>query len=60
MENLKKFAIECIQKFPHLKERITDLYQLCKDEISEGGSVENEVSICRSSIQDLITEERKL
>ena len=37
MENLKKFAIECIQKFTHLKEKITELYQLCKDEISEGG-----------------------
>ena len=50
MENLKKFAIECIQKFPHLKEKITELYQLCKDEISEGGCIVTEKQIGRAHV----------
>lgn len=59
MENLKKFVKETIAKYPNLKSEIIDLYELCIEEIEERGSVENEVSICRSSIQDLITEEGK-
>jgi hypothetical protein len=59
MENLKKYVYETIEKYPNLKEEIMDLYQLCLDEIDEGGSIENECYLCEDSIKQLI-EENKL
>lgn len=54
MENLKSFVIETIQKYPHLKDEVVDLYELCLSEIEEGGSTTHEIELCLSDIQDLI------
>ena len=59
MEELKKFVKETIAKYPNLKSEISDLYELCIEEIEERGSSQLEINLCRSSIQDLITEEGK-
>lgn len=54
MERLKKYVDEQIWLYPEYKSEIMELYQLCLDEIEEGGSVENECSLCQSSIIELI------
>jgi hypothetical protein len=51
---LKEKVRETSSKYPHLKEEIYDLWQLCIDEIEEGSSIENECSLCENSIDDLI------
>lgn len=56
IENLKTFVREKISLHPNLKEGIMDYYQLCLDEIEEGGSESNEIHLCISSIDDLIKE----
>jgi hypothetical protein len=45
-----------ITKFPQLKEGVNDMYQLCKDEIEEGGSEQGEIESCRQAVKDLIEE----
>jgi hypothetical protein len=54
MENLKKFVMDTIKSYPQHEEEIRDLYQLCLDEIEEGGSVEHECSLCQSDIEEII------
>lgn len=54
LQNLRPFIKEKVQQYPSLKEEIIDLYQLCLDEISEGGSEMNEVELCISEINNLI------
>ncbi len=58
MENLREYVNECINKYPHLRGEILDLLQLCLDEIEDGESKENEISLCYGSIKDLIEEEQ--
>jgi hypothetical protein len=53
-EQLKKYVDEQICLHPEYKSEIMEFYQLCLDEIEEGGSVENECSLCESSIIELI------
>ncbi len=53
-EQLKKYVDEQICSYPEYKSDIRELYQLCLDEIEEGVSVENECSLCESSIIELI------
>lgn len=53
LSNLKSFVRDSIISHPQHKEEITDLFQLCLDEIDEGGSVENEISHCRIDIEEL-------
>ena len=45
-----------IAKYPQIKEQVNDLFQLCKDEIEEGGSEMHEISLCRGSVQELVDE----
>lgn len=54
LENFKSEINRYIEKFPHLKEEILEYYQLALDEIEQGGSVENEISLCISDIDQLI------
>jgi len=49
-----KFAQEAITNNPEYKSRINELFQLCLDEIDEGGSEEHEIQLCYSSIYELI------
>ena len=49
-----EFGREFIAKHPHLKEEVKDLFQLMKDEIEEGGSVEHEVYLFIGSCNDLL------
>jgi len=42
------------KQYPNLAEEIEDFWQLCMDEIEEGSSVQNEIDLCESSIDELI------
>ncbi len=56
---MKELVLELratITKYPQLKEQINDLFQLCKDEIEAGESTENEISLCRGSVKELVDE----
>lgn len=54
VKELKQFVIETINKYPQHKREIVDLYQLCLDEIQEGGSPQHECELCRNDIEELI------
>jgi hypothetical protein len=52
-----QFRDEFIEKHPQHKSEVRDLYLLMLDEIDEGGSEMNEVSLFINSCKDLLTEE---
>jgi hypothetical protein len=54
MEKLKEFIQQSIKENPDYAEEITDLFELCKDEIESGESKENEIQLCYSSIYELL------
>lgn len=56
IKDLNIFAREMAGKYPNLKEEIYDLVQLCMDEIEEGGSPNNELSLCYNDILELINQ----
>jgi hypothetical protein len=56
MEQLVKELRAVIAKYPQLKEQVNDFYQLCRDEIEEGGSPDHEMDLCRGSVRELIEE----
>lgn len=58
MEELRKLVLETIKKYPNLKEQISDLLQLCIDEIEEGGSRQHEIDLCRGEIQYLVDQQK--
>lgn len=54
---LKDFQNTCgeyINKYPELKEEILDIYALCLDEIEEGGSIQHEISLGMTDLEELI------
>ena len=56
---LQDFQNKCgeyINKYPELKNEILDIYTLCLDEIEEGSSVEHEVSLGMTDLEELINE----
>lgn len=57
LAEFKKDIDRYIEKFPQHKEEILEYYQLALDEIEQGGSVENEISLCISDIDQLIDDE---
>lgn len=57
LKQLRDYARTCIERRPDLKSDIIELYQLCLDEIEEGGSREHEISLCQSDIEQLMEEE---
>lgn len=54
LSNLKSYVRECVKSHPQHEEEIKDLFYLCLSEIEEGGSVDNEVSLCIRDINELI------
>jgi hypothetical protein len=56
MKQLAKDLQVVIIRFPQLSGGVKDMYQLCKDEIEEGGSYEHEIDSCRQAVRDLIEE----
>ncbi len=54
LSDLKNWVLEKIKEHPNHKEQISDYYYLCKDEISEGSSAQNEIYLCMESIEQLI------
>jgi hypothetical protein len=56
MKELREFVIETMKAYPQHKSEIMDLYQLCLDEIEEGGSPQHEINLCRNEIEELVKE----
>lgn len=54
LERLKEFVDGKVWLFPEYKSEIMELYQLCLDEIEQGGSVEHECSLCECEIAELV------
>ena len=50
---LKEWINIQITKHPEYKEEILDYYDLCINEIEEGGSPTHEIELCRDSIEQL-------
>jgi hypothetical protein len=56
LEYLRKFIKEKKEQYPSLTSKINDMYYLCLSEISEGGSVQNEIDHCIFDIEEIIEE----
>ena len=57
MESLKLLANYCSDvmiRYPELRDDVEDFYQLCLDEIEQGGSVSHEIELCMGSIEEAI------
>lgn len=54
MKELMEYARTFVKEHPEHKSEVSDLIQLCVDEIEEGGSSEHEISLCYSSIKELL------
>jgi hypothetical protein len=54
LETLKQYVNKQMGLHPEYKSEIIELYQLCLDEIEQGGSVEHECSLCQSDIEEII------
>jgi hypothetical protein len=52
--DFNEYARKRIQQYPDLKQDIVDIYYLAKEEIEDGHSEQNEVSLGYRSIEDLI------
>jgi hypothetical protein len=59
IEELQKYVHEKIKLYPELKSEIVSLFQLCLDEIEEGGSREHEIDLCITDIDQTIDESLK-
>lgn len=59
VEELKVYVREKIAEYPELEGQITDLFQLCLDEIEDGASVRNEIVLCMCDIEDSIEEAKQ-
>jgi hypothetical protein len=56
LEDFQNTCSEYIDKYPELKQEILDIYTLCLDEIEEGGSVQHEISLGMTDLEELINE----
>ena len=57
MKELKEFIKDFIIKYPENKDEALGFYQLCLDVIEQGGSPDNEISLCEESINQLLETE---
>ena len=48
---------ESIEKYPHRRDEIQDLYYMAEEEINDGGSVEHETELALGSLQEIAEEE---
>jgi hypothetical protein len=53
-----EFGNDFMKKHPQHKEEVKDYFQLMKDEVEEGGSVEHEINLFIGACIDLLTEEK--
>jgi hypothetical protein len=53
-EQFIKYVLDKLETYPQHRKEIRDLFRLCKDEISEGGSPQHEMDLCRNDIEELI------
>jgi hypothetical protein len=56
IEELQKYVQDKIKLYPELKSEIISLFQLCLDEIEEGGSRKHEIDLCITDIDQTINE----
>jgi len=56
--DLKNYVRDMIVKHPELREQMLEFLELCMDEIEEGGSPANEMHLCVSDINQLITNQQ--
>jgi len=56
LAQLKEWINIQITKHPEHKEEILDYYDLCMDEIEEGGSPTHEIELCINSVEELTEE----
>ena len=56
--DLKNYVRDMIVKHPELREQMLELLELCMDEIEEGASPSNEMHLCVSDINQLITNQQ--
>jgi hypothetical protein len=56
IEELTKWAKSKAKVCPNLAEEIIDLLRLAIDEIEQGASMQNEIHLCMSNIEELIKE----
>jgi hypothetical protein len=57
LDQLEQWVKVQSKKYPKQKEKIFDLYDLCINEIEEGGSPDHEIYLCIDLIEQLIEEE---
>ena len=58
MESTKARAKQLIEKYPHRRDDIIGLFELCRTEIEDGESEENEVSLCNNDFDEIEEEEK--
>lgn len=56
LEQLEEYVKKAIKEYPELKSSIMSLFQLCLDEIEEGGSRTHEIELCVNDIEENINE----
>jgi len=56
LQDLLTFIRAKKEQYPSLADKINDMYYLCLSEISEGGSVQNEIDHCIFDIEEIIEE----
>lgn len=56
MRELYRIAQETVVKYPGLNETVTDIVQLCADEIEEGESPDHEIQLAIEAIRQNVEE----
>lgn len=56
VQKLIEWGKERMKYCPKLKSEINDLLQLAIDEIDDGASINNEIELCMSDVNELINE----
>lgn len=58
IKELNLWVNQKIKENPQLKSQILALFDLCIQEIEDGGSIRNEIDICYCDIKELIEESK--
>lgn len=54
LQQLRDYARNCISDRPELRDEIVGLWELCLNEIQEGGSRQHEINLCLRDIEELM------
>ena len=54
LQQLRDYARTCINDRPELRDEIVGLWELCLNEIQEGGSRQHEINLCHRDIEELM------